>query len=498
MKKDLLSKTLVIGIIFLFVSVNVVPSNENIVKDLYNNKKILNIDDSSGELLLRDEIAYAYCAYDPSGQLDEGFVYFYLDDPGTIENINNISNPGLVSSGTWTCNEKFLVCDSIMGYLWKIDPINGDVVFIGGGGVGLNGLTYDTCSIELYGCSSNELYKIDQYTGEQTYIGSFSSGPVNMVGLACDIECVLYGWDSGSDNLWIIDKETAECELVGSLGIDLNYTTDGHFHLESLTLYLATYTTKGQLYYCDHETGECDLIDDFQGGAQLTAFVIPFICFNIPPSAPIIIGYENGTLFFYSNDPNDDDVKYFIDWDDGTETETGWYPSGQIVEISHEFPEGVYNIRLKAIDTTGFESPWSVYIIVIGNQPPEAPIINGQSNGKIGEKCEFKFYATDPENNNVFFYIEWGDGNVEEWIGPYASDEEITLNHTWDEKNTYTIKAKAKDIFDAESPEATLEVTIPKNKAFISNFPLLSWLFEHFSNVFPILRYLLGLLTYKT
>ncbi len=480
MRKNLLSKTLVMGIIFLFVGVNVVPSTENIVKDLCNNKKILNIDDSSGELLLRGETAYAYCAYDPSGQLNEGFVYFDLEDPGTIANINNISNPGLLSGGTWACNEKFLVCDPIIGYLWKINPINGDVVFIGGGGVGLNGLTYDATLFYpvLYGCSSNELYKIDQYSGEQTYIGSFSNGPVNMIGLACNIEGVLYGWDTGSDNLWIIDKETADCELVGSLGIDLNYAQDGHFDFESDILFLAAYTTKGQLYYCDEDTGECYLIGDFQGGAELTAFVIPFICFNIPPSAPIIIGYENGTLFLYSNDPNDDDVKYFIDWDDGTVTETGWYSSGQIVEISHELPEpGVYYIRAKAMDICGFESPWSVYMIVIGNQPPEAPTIDGPTSGKPGIEYEYTFNSTDLNEDPVMYIIEWGD-NTTEWTEYSDSGEKIILTHSWSEQKTYTIKAKAKDITELESEWSYLEVTMPRNKVASNN--LLQWFLERF------------------
>ncbi len=52
---------------------------------------------------------------------------------------------------------------------------------------------------------------------------------------------------------------------------------------------------------------------------------------------------------------------------------------------------------------------------------------------------------------------------------------------------------KSKDIHGAESDWGTLEVSMPKNKAFDLNFNLLSWLFERFPNAFPILRYMLGL-----
>ena len=469
MRNDCCKKTLVVGIIVLFIGMSVVSSTGNIVEDVPDYHNHLESVDISGELLLRDETAYAYCAYDPSGQLNEGFVYFDLEDPGTIANINNISNPGLLSGGTWACNEKFLVCDPIIGYLWEINPFNGDVLFIGGGGVGLNGLTYDATLFYpvLYGCSSNELYKIDQYSGEQTYIGSFSSGPVNMIGLACNIYGVLYGWDTGTDNLWIIDKETADCELVGSLGIDLNYTTDGHFRFESGDLFLAAYTTKGQLYYCDPETGECTLIGDFQGGAQLTAFVIPFTCFNNTPSAPIIIGYENGTLFLYSNDPNDDDVKYFIDWDDGTVTETDWYPSGQIVEISHEFPEpGIYHIRAKAEDIYGFESPWSVYIIVIGNQPPDTPEIEGPTSGKVGVEYEYNFSLSDPNEDKMHLRVDWENGTPGKWDGPYDSGTIVKLNHTWSKKGTYSIRAQTQDSSGLLSDWGTLTVTMPRNRLY--------------------------------
>ena len=484
---------LIIGIICLLVGVSITSSRDIFLKDTQAIYHPLESVDSSKDLLLRGETVYAYCAYDPSGQLNEGFVYFDLEDPGTISNINNISNPGLLSGGTWACNEKFLACDPIMGYLWKIDPYNGDVVFIGGGGIGLNGLTYDTSSIEsyVYGCSSTGLYMIDQYSGEQTYIGSFSSGPVNMIGLACNVNGVLFGWDTGTDNLWIIDKETADCELVGSLGIDLNYITDGHFDIFTGTLFLAAYTTKGQLYECDEDTGECYLMYDFQGGAQLTAFVIPFICFNIPPDAPIIISYENGTLFLYSNDPNDDDLKYFIDWDDGTVDETGWYPSGQIVEISHELPDpGVYYVRAKAIDTYDFESPWSVYMIVIGNQPPEAPIIDGPASGKPRTEYEYTFNSIDFNEDPVMFFINWGDNNTE-WTEYGDSGDEISLKHTWYEKGNYTIKAKAKDFLGYESDWSEFTVTMPRDKAiststllrFLERYPKLNLLLQRLTNL---------------
>ncbi len=129
----------------------------------------------------------------------------------------------------------------------------------------------------------------------------------------------------------------------------------------------------------------------------------------------------------------------------------------------------------------------------IGNEPPNPPTIDGPASGKAGTEYDYDFYTIDPEGENVYYYIEWGDGSIEDWIGPYNSGAEITKSHTWVEKNTYIIRCKAKDIHNQESDWATLEVTMPKNKALNFNLNLLSWLFERFPYVFPILRYILAL-----
>jgi hypothetical protein len=99
------------------------------------------------------------------------------------------------------------------------------------------------------------------------------------------------------------------------------------------------------------------------------------------------------------------------------------------------------------------------------SNPPEAPTITGPTSGKTGEPYEYTFVTTDPDNDHVYYYIEWGrDCPVEEWVGPYASGEEVTLPNTYADPGTYIIRAKAKDDFDAESDWGTLEVSMPKTK----------------------------------
>ena len=127
------------------------------------------------------------------------------------------------------------------------------------------------------------------------------------------------------------------------------------------------------------------------------------------------------------------------------------------------------------------------------NEAPNIPTIKGPTNGKVGTEYNYTITTTDYEGQDIWYYIKWGGGSVDEWIGPYSSGSEVNLNHTWEKMRRYTVKVKAKDIHDFETDWATIKVTIPKNKPFLFNFPLLSWLFDRFPNAFPILRYIVGL-----
>jgi len=89
--------------------------------------------------------------------------------------------------------------------------------------------------------------------------------------------------------------------------------------------------------------------------------------------------------------------------------------------------------------------------IVIKSLPPYAPSITGPMSGEVKIEYEYTFNATDPNGNDEYYYIEWGDGSTEEWIGPYGSGEEVKKGHIWDKKGNYTIRAKAKDFRDLKS-----------------------------------------------
>jgi len=219
---------------------------------------------------------------------------------------------------------------------------------------------------------------------------------------------------------------------------------------------------------------------------------------NNPPETPDIDGPPSGAAgeeyeyTFFTTDPDEGDIWYFVDWDDGSFEEwIGPYPSGQEVVVSHTWNEqDTYLIKAKAKDIFNIESEWSdPFIIEIFQGPPNKPTIIGPTDGNAGQSYIYTFVSSDPESHDVRYYIDWGDDTYEDWIGPYDSGEEVVVSHIWGEEDTYTIQAKSKDEFDAESDWAYLEVTMPVNQQY--NFPLLQRLLERFPNAFPILRYLI-------
>ena len=123
------------------------------------------------------------------------------------------------------------------------------------------------------------------------------------------------------------------------------------------------------------------------------------------------------------------------------------------------------------------------------NNPPNKPTITGPNSGEPEIEYEFTFVTTDPDYNDVYYYIDWDDGANGSWIGPYSSGLEVKINYTWYTGSIHTISVKAKDIFNEESDWATLEIDLPRNRISVNSF-FLKFL-EIILHRFPILQNLI-------
>jgi hypothetical protein len=122
------------------------------------------------------------------------------------------------------------------------------------------------------------------------------------------------------------------------------------------------------------------------------------------------------------------------------------------------------------------------------SSPPNEPFIDGPSKGIPERQYDYTINATDPDDDRIYYYVDWGDGNFTDWLGPYDSGEGILLHHTWIEKGTYIIKAKTKDTYNLESDWSEFIVTIPRSKSI--NTPFLNFIEKH-PNLILLLQRLL-------
>jgi len=94
------------------------------------------------------------------------------------------------------------------------------------------------------------------------------------------------------------------------------------------------------------------------------------------------------------------------------------------------------------------------YALVVSMAPPRPPFppeMNGPSEGGIGKQYEYTVMTTDPQEEDVYYWIDWGDETNTSWIGPYASGEVVNEKHTWLGQGVYDIKGKAKNVLYIES-----------------------------------------------
>ena len=94
------------------------------------------------------------------------------------------------------------------------------------------------------------------------------------------------------------------------------------------------------------------------------------------------------------------------------------------------------------------------------NNPPLTPTLTGPSSGQRGILYNFTVVTTDPDGDDIYYFLDWGDGANSGWIGPFPSGMMATLNHIWSQPGTYTIRAKAMDTHSLESSWTSLEMTI--------------------------------------
>ena len=187
----------------------------------------------------------------------------------------------------------------------------------------------------------------------------------------------------------------------------------------------------------------------------------------------------------------------FTDKSEGKVTMWEWdFESDGIIDSHVKNPShtyeygGKYDVSLTVTSEWGLSSRIIRPVEVIGeNLPPSAPQISGESKVFVEKESTFTFTSNDNNGGDkISYYIDWGDGNTEDWFGLHDSNEIVTKTHVY-EKGTYKLTAKSRDQLELESEESTFEVKASKSKTQIRQ----AYLWKTLEG-FPLIKQLLSML----
>lgn len=149
---------------------------------------------------------------------------------------------------------------------------------------------------------------------------------------------------------------------------------------------------------------------------------------------------------------------------------------------------GNYTVILTVTDSendTASDTTWALI-----NGPPNPPTITVPEKVQRGKLFKVELITNDPEGDYISYRDEF-NGCTSQWYGPFLSGQKYSyMMSISGAPGTYTLGAQAKDIHDAESDWAYAQINVTKSKEILT--PFLNFLQNH-PNLFPILRYLLGL-----
>ena len=174
----------------------------------------------------------------------------------------------------------------------------------------------------------------------------------------------------------------------------------------------------------------------------------------------------NADLKWSGGDPNGDPVTYEIYF--------GTTIPPPLVKENHTdtvFEQGSMNFSTKyywkiiSIDRFGAKTEGPIWTFTTEekiNRVPIRPTIEGVQGIHVPNRdYDYDIVTTDPDGDDVLYYIDWGDGKHEDWSGPYESGKNITKTHAWPPiTRLYEIRVKAKDIYGGESGWGKLYVFV--------------------------------------
>ncbi len=217
---------------------------------------------------------------------------------------------------------------------------------------------------------------------------------------------------------------------------------------------------------------------------------------NSPPTEPSVpsgpTSGSSGTYYGYTTksiDPDGNQIRYTIDWGDGTVSTTCLVNQGLTIRVFHKWSVSsgttdTFDVRVKATDRYGLASDWSssLPVTITGssttsiNNPPSTPSTpSGSTSGSSGISYSYTTRANDPDGDKVKYSFDWGDGTISA-TSLVSSGTAASAPHTWTvasgSTKTFSVRSKATDENGKASAwSSPLSVTIKGSAISSDNNP---------------------------
>jgi hypothetical protein len=139
-----------------------------------------------------------------------------------------------------------------------------------------------------------------------------------------------------------------------------------------------------------------------------------------------------------------------------------------------------------SISAVGLKLSEDESINSLGNGAPTVPIISGPRVIKANVLYDYTFLSIDPEGDDVYYNITWGDGTGYNYYGPFPSGVPVKIGHTWDEAGTHLIESFSRDeYYNYKYKWAQFRIHCIKSRSIYGNlFDLIQKFFPNFFSIF--------------
>ena len=287
----------------------------------------------------------------------------------------------------------------------------------------------------------------------KVYVGCNFHG--NVYCLNADNGSFIWSYDTGDSIMDYIDSPLSIADdkvYVGSSGLHngklycLNATTgEQNWYIPMVGLVFSSAIVDGKIYVSAGDNVNYAQVYCIDAGATPPT---P----NQPPIGPtsVNVGGSVDVIYYTDNAPGEDTYFYLFDWGDGNNS--GWKDSPV---AGYDWPMGgVFDVKVQVKTECGsvvLKSDWSDPLEVTVNDAPYIIDMDGPTHGPIGINHSFIVELTDPEGDDIFFFVDWGDGNNSGWLGPFSDDTvEVEIVHQWSYLDSFPIRIETRDDIGAQ------------------------------------------------